>query len=103
MPTDQTSEQETKMSESTVSFPSSSTDEKIREEQNSKKDALVVVGKEEEEEEEESSESEDYVHVSAPTPSSVAATIDFTKLSWKDKEAVLFELFRKIESSVLSE
>jgi hypothetical protein len=57
----------------------------------------------EKEEEEESSESEDYVHVSAPTPSSVAATIDFTKLSWKDKEAVLFELFRKIESSVLSE
>jgi hypothetical protein len=100
-------EQETKMSESTVSFPSSSTDEKIREEQNSKKDALVVVsedrGGEEEKEEEESSESEDYVHVSAPTPSSVAATIDFTKLSWKDKEAVLFELFRKIESSVLSE
>ena len=101
-------EQETKMSESTVSFPSSSTDEKIREEQNSKKDALVVVsedrgGEEEKEEEEESSESEDYVHVSAPTPSSVAATIDFTKLSWKDKEAVLFELFRKIESSVLSE
>jgi len=100
-------EQETKMSESTVSFPSPSTDEKIREEQNSKKDALVVVsedrGGEEKEEEEESSESEDYVHVSAPTPSSVAATIDFTKLSWKDKEAVLFELFRKIESSVLSE
>jgi len=40
------------------------------------------------------------VHVSAPTPS---AAIDFTKLSWQEKEAVLFELFRKIETSVISE
>ena len=51
----------------------------------------------------ESSENDDYVHVSAPTPSAAAAAIDFTKLSWKEKEAVLFELFRKIETSVVSE
>ena len=84
-------EKETKMS--------ASNDEEIQKKQKEEKiddDALAVV----DEEKEDIGKIDDYVHVSAPTPS---AAIDFTKLSWKEKEAVLFELFRKIETSVVSE
>ena len=85
-------EKETKMS--------ASNDEEIQKKQKEEKiddDALAVV---DEEKEEDIGKIDDYVHVSAPTPS---AAIDFTKLSWQEKEAVLFELFRKIETSVISE
>ena len=103
-------EQETKMSASSSSFSSSSsssideeTQQKIEQKQEKQeKNALVVVDVDGEGGQE-SSENDDYVHVSAPTSSAAAAAIDFTKLSWKEKEAVLFELFRKIETSVVSE
>ena len=103
-------EQETKKSASSSSFSSSSsssideeTQQKIEQKQEKQeKNALVVVDVDGEGGQE-SSENDDYVHVSAPTSSAAAAAIDFTKLSWKEKEAVLFELFRKIETSVVSE
>jgi hypothetical protein len=104
-------EQETKTSASSSSFSSSSsssideeTQQKIEQKQEKQeKNALVVVNVDDGEGGQESSENDDYVHVSAPTSSAAAAAIDFTKLSWKEKEAVLFELFRKIETSVVSE
>jgi len=104
-------EQETKTSASSSSISSSSsssideeTQQKIEQKQEKQeKTALVVVDVDDGEGGQESSENDDYVHVSAPTPSAAAAAIDFTKLSWKEKEAVLFELFRKIETSVVSE
>ena len=104
-------EQETKTSASSSSFSSSSsssideeTQQKIEQKQEKQeKNALVVVDVDDGEGGQESSENDDYVHVSAPTSSAAAAAIDFTKLSWKEKEAVLFELFRKIETSVVSE
>ena len=103
-------EQETKTSASSSSFSSSSsssideeTQQKIEQKQEKQeKNALVVVDVDGEGGQE-SSENDDYVHVSGPTSSAAAAAIDFTKLSWKEKEAVLFELFRKIETSVVSE
>ena len=103
-------EQETKTSASSSSISSSSssideeTQQKIEQKQEKQeKNALVVVDVDDGEGGQESSENDDYVHVSAPTSSAAAAAIDFTKLSWKEKEAVLFELFRKIETSVVSE
>ena len=104
-------EQETKTSASSSSFSSSSStsiDEEIQQkieqkQEKQEKNALVVVDVDDGEGGQESSENDDYVHVSGPTSSAAAAAIDFTKLSWKEKEAVLFELFRKIETSVVSE
>jgi hypothetical protein len=105
-------EQETKTSASSSSFSSSSSSsideetpqQKIEQKQEKQeKNALVVVDVDDGEGGQESSENDDYVHVSGPTSSAAAAAIDFTKLSWKEKEAVLFELFRKIETSVVSE
>jgi hypothetical protein len=68
----------------------SKTYEEQEQEENNNNDeaALVVV--------EEYGESDDYVHVSAPGP------IDFTKLSWQEKETILFNLFRALETSVVN-